>query len=182
MDTRPTMDAVRDYAEVLQAEAEELGLSTNSKIFAPVGGTSATPVIKALQASPQDGTTPLMSSTSTRAPCRYWRSKDGCKKGALCTYLHDTENMRGRCWACGGLKATSKETVRTKVKLAVVVIWRFPRRSTSSRRSRRWRRRTNVQLRGRVAKVSSQEFPNGTNGAVDGEKEPVKVVTPAVPG
>ena len=114
--SRLTMEAIRDYAEVLQVEAEELGLSTNAKIFAPADGTSATPAIKALQASPQHGATPLTSSTSTKALCKHWRSEDGCRRGASCTYLHDTENMRDR--------TTSKRTVRTRVKLAVVVIQR----------------------------------------------------------
>ena len=47
VDIRPTMEAIRDFAEVLQAEAEELALSTNAKMFSTV--PTAAPVLKALQ-------------------------------------------------------------------------------------------------------------------------------------
>ena len=35
--------------------------------------------------------------------CKFWRSDDGCRRGAACTYYaHDTSEMRGRCFGCGG--------------------------------------------------------------------------------
>ena len=101
VDTRPTMEAVRDYAEVLQAEAEELALVTNSKMFSTA--PTAAPVLKALQVAGQDGSSTLPASTSTKGPCRYWKTDEGCKRGAACTFQHDMEGMRGRCWSCGGM-------------------------------------------------------------------------------
>lgn len=79
VDTRPTMEAVRDYAEVLQAEAEELALVTNSKMFSTA--STAAPVLKALQVAGQDGSSTLPASTSTKGPCRYWKTDEGCKRG-----------------------------------------------------------------------------------------------------
>ena len=107
VDTRPTMEAVRDYAEVLQAEAEELALVTNSKMFSTA--PTAAPVLKALQVAGQDGSSTLPASTSTKGPCRYWKTDEGCKRGAACTFQHDMEGMRGRCWSCGGSNHLKKD-------------------------------------------------------------------------
>ena len=101
------MEAVRDYAEVLQAEAEELALVTNSKMFSTA--PTAAPVLKALQVAGQDGSSTLPASTSTKGPCRYWKTDEGCKRGAACTFQHDMEGMRGRCWSCGGSNHLKKD-------------------------------------------------------------------------
>ena len=52
---------------------------------------------------------PLPASTSTKSPCRY--SEEGCKRGAACTFQHDMEGMRGRCWSCGGSNHLKKERI-----------------------------------------------------------------------
>lgn len=39
----------------------------------------------------------------TEQVCKFWRGDDGCKKGSSCACTHDTADMKGRCFACGGL-------------------------------------------------------------------------------
>ena len=48
------------------------------------------------------GATENEERASGRAACKFWRSEEGCKRGASCTYVHDTSDMKNRCFGCGG--------------------------------------------------------------------------------
>eukprot|EP00435_Cladocopium_sp_Y103_P057305 s319_g19.t1 len=94
-------------------QAEELALSTNAKVFTT--SAAGNPVVKALQVPiTEPGSTPVVvSGTENKAPCRYWRSDEGCRRGQACTFRHDQE--RGRCWNCGS-QAHMKKDCPHKVK------------------------------------------------------------------
>ena len=36
--------------------------------------------------------------------CKFWKSDDGCRKGATCADVHENVDMKGRCYGCGGLR------------------------------------------------------------------------------
>ena len=41
------------------------------------------------------------ASTTSKGACRYWKTTEGCKRGSSCTFLHDTLDMKGKCFNCG---------------------------------------------------------------------------------
>ena len=118
VDHRPTMEAVQDLAEYLQAEAEELSLMQGVKAAAQhqaqpsasLGAGPGNPAVKAMNYGSQgaDSGEPDKAK-SHRAPCRFWKSDEGCKKGIECTYLHDATDMKGRCYGCGSTMHVKRE-------------------------------------------------------------------------
>ena len=127
------MEAVRDYAEVLQAEAEELALVTNSKMFSTA--PTAAPVLKALQVAGQDGSSTLPASTSTKGPCRYWKPMRVANGVRLALF-----SMTWKECVAGvghvGAQITSKRIVLTK-QLWVASTAAIPKRREGSVRSRK---------------------------------------------
>ena len=112
IDHRPTTAAVMDMAEYLQAEAEELALlhptkTTTTAVSNPQPNPGA-PAVKAMSYGNGGDQTQDRSKTG-RAPCRFWKTEEGCKKGAECTYLHDATDMKGRCFGCGSTLHVKKE-------------------------------------------------------------------------
>ena len=106
VDRRPTMGTIKDLAEYLQAESEELSLmmgmkaatSAHSSSTATTNPTGANPAVKAMTygnpGADQGETKPH------KAPCRFWKSDEGRRKRVECTYLHDATDMKGRCFGC----------------------------------------------------------------------------------
>ena len=64
---------------------------------------------------PPDGKV-LRAGSGQGAPCRFWGSDSGCRKGEGCGFQHDWAglNKTGRCFACSGL-GHSKKDCPTKV-------------------------------------------------------------------
>ena len=112
IDHRPTRESILEMSEYLQAEAEELTLSIGHKTSAPATTQSSTttPAVKALnygQNAAEVGETE--KARNHRAPCRFWKSEEGCRKGAECTYLHEATDMKGRCYGCGSTSHVKRE-------------------------------------------------------------------------
>ena len=109
VDQRPNLPAVQEYAEFLQAEAEDLSLMAGaSKVSSSAAATSmqssangatAVPAVKAVALANGGG-----SDEKAKPQCRYWGTSAGCRRGDSCTYSHSWEGLSkdGRCYGCSG--------------------------------------------------------------------------------
>lgn len=109
LDQRPQLPSVKEFAEYLQADAEELSLtlgttSTASKTTTSTQDsgptTSTTPAVKAMtQNSGKSG-----SGDRDRAKCRFWGTSQGCNRGDRCNFSHSWDGIdkAGRCFGCSG--------------------------------------------------------------------------------
>ena len=101
---RPT----KEFAEFLQAEAEDLALTMpqppSTKTTSPAAGTQpaggAQPTIKALGGGYGSGD----GQQKPKQACRYWGSSAGCKRGESCTFANSWEgiNKTDGCFHCSG--------------------------------------------------------------------------------
>eukprot|EP00435_Cladocopium_sp_Y103_P048968 s1287_g14.t1 len=107
LDTTPVSSSVVEFAEHLQAEAEQLMLATptsastlSTMTTASSSATTGTktkdlPSVKAFTAEKGE-------KTGERPKCRFWGTSVGCKRGDSCRFEHSWEGIqkRGRCWFC----------------------------------------------------------------------------------
>ena len=114
LDHRPCLGSSLEYAEYIQAECEELALSTTSSMAKtsnppssanqpPSGG--APPGLKAFALGASgDGQRGSTSSGKTSQPCKYWGSQGGCRRGEACGYFHSWDGIekKDRCYVCSG--------------------------------------------------------------------------------
>ena len=115
VDRRPTLTTTKEFAEFLQAEAEDLALTMPHPSSAKTTGSGAVlqpaagaqPTIKALGGGSGGGDGP----PKTKHPCRYWGTTGGCKRGETCTFAHAWEgiNKTGRCFHCSGENHFAKD-------------------------------------------------------------------------
>ena len=40
--------------------------------------------------------TSTTSGSTVKSPCMFWKTTEGCRRGAFCTFLHKTSGMEGR--------------------------------------------------------------------------------------
>ena len=102
LDNRPSMDEIRLFADFLLAEAEEMALNSSQ------GQNLGKPSVKSL--NPQEprevgqgsGGNPLNAAAVTsKTPCRFWMSEEGCKKADKCRYVHSfIDPKENRCFLC----------------------------------------------------------------------------------
>ena len=100
VDIRPVAPSIEQYAEYLQSEAEELslGIGLRSTTAGAQGATS----LKAMAGlDVPTSTTSASTGNTLKSPCKFWKTTEGCKRGAQCTFLHETSDMKGRCFNCG---------------------------------------------------------------------------------
>ena len=105
VDHAATLPSVRELAEYVQAEIEDMSLTMVVKLTGAAQVSTPTP-------QPASSSLKAMAATyggrenddraGMKPACRFWKSEDGCRRGAACTYAHDTSEMRGRCFGCGG--------------------------------------------------------------------------------
>ena len=110
IDTRPTLDNLKIFAEFLQAEAEELAMGSGTGV-----GQGKGPSLKAVATNPTSGTS-SMSWTSPsvgeqrenvagdKDTCRFWMTEKGCRRGDRCKFKHHRLSPKdNRCFHCSGL-------------------------------------------------------------------------------
>ena len=110
VDRQPSLPAVKDYAEFLQAEAEDLALMATSHQGTAKGASTAATSATAPQASVKafGGGGGLNGTESPekkpKQACRYWGTQEGCKRADSCTFAHswDNINKNNRCFHCSG--------------------------------------------------------------------------------
>ena len=109
VDVRPSALSIEQYAEYLQAEAEELSLGIGVK--ATTAGAAAGTTLKAMMGFEPQGSMPQGTAGTSlqKSPCRFWKTTEGCRRGAQCTFFHDTTEMKGRCYKCGGTSHMRKD-------------------------------------------------------------------------
>ena len=108
VDTRPTLENVKIFAEHLQAEAEEMSMGVGTG-----GGKGLS--LKAVAVQPTSGTS-TMTSTGTaggelreggagdKDACRFWMTEKGCRRGDRCKFKHCRLSPKeSRCFNCSGL-------------------------------------------------------------------------------
>ena len=115
VDRRPTLTTTKEFAEFLQAEAEDLALTlphpssakttSSGAVLQPVAG--AQPTIKALGGGVGGGD----GQSKSKQACRYWGTTAGCKRGESCTFAHSWEgvNKSDRCFHCSGENHFAKD-------------------------------------------------------------------------
>ena len=106
VDYAATVEAVMELSEYVQAEVEEVSLTTPMKLQpattnAGAAGTQPTTSVKAMASA--FGAVDSDDRPSQKSACKFWKSDEGCKRGSSCTYAHDNVDMKGRCFNCGGL-------------------------------------------------------------------------------
>ena len=115
LDGRPTHGQVAEFAEVLQAEAEQLVLMKNTTVLAQNSQENGKKkeMIKAaaLSGGGHSGGQQQQQRTNQgggqgdgppKAKCKFWGTTVGCKRGESCLYLHSWDGIqkKGRCWNC----------------------------------------------------------------------------------
>ena len=104
VDQRPLLPAVQEYAEFLQAEAEDLSLMTavpkpSSTTLPPTSSSTGAAVPAAVKAVALNGGG---TDEKGKPVCKFWGTSGGCRRGESCTYSHswDNINKEGRCYGC----------------------------------------------------------------------------------
>ena len=110
VDVRPQIATIKQFSEYLQAEAEELSLATalkTSSTTSTANPAQPAPGLKALAAGTTDPTAEAgeQKKRSFGAPCRFWGTGGGCKKGGSCSYAHSWDGLEknNRCFGCSGV-------------------------------------------------------------------------------
>ena len=108
VDIRPLALSIEQYAEYLQSEAEELSLGIGLR--ATTAGAAAPTSLKAMVGlDASTSTTSASALNPSKAPCKFWKTVDGCRRGSQCTFLHETTEMKGRCFNCGSSSHLRKD-------------------------------------------------------------------------
>ena len=107
LDFIPTNVKVADFAEALQAEAEQLSLMSASPTSTPTASLQDTKKkkeqIKAA-ALRSEGSPTSNDDGKGKSKCRLWGSTAGCRRGESCAFEHSWDGIqrKGRCWNCSG--------------------------------------------------------------------------------
>ena len=93
VDRTPQLDTVKEWAEYIQAELEELANAQAVPKAATSGQTASgvippvvAPAVKALTG---DSSKPWERKDGAKAPCRFWGTEEGCRRGEKCGFAHD---------------------------------------------------------------------------------------------
>eukprot|EP00435_Cladocopium_sp_Y103_P059052 s73_g21.t1 len=106
LDFIPTNAKVVDFAEALQAEAEQLSLMSASPTSSTTASTQDTKKKEQIKAAAlRSKRAPTTNEEGKGKPrCRFWGGTAGCRRGDSCAYEHSWEGIqrKGRCWHCSG--------------------------------------------------------------------------------
>ena len=118
LDTIPTEETVKTYAEHLLAELEQLMHRVRPKTAgAPrAGNQGGGPEVKAAFVDENKGE----GNPDGKSPgiCKYFRTDGGCRRGAACRWQHQAEPGEKRCYVCGATNHYAKDCTRKETKKA----------------------------------------------------------------
>ena len=117
VDVRPHLAKIKQFSEYLQAEAEELSLATALKTSSTTNAANPTQQAPGLKALATSGTKDAAAETGDQkkrsfgAPCRFWGTDGGCKKGSSCSYAHSWDGLKknNRCFGCSGVGHSKRD-------------------------------------------------------------------------
>ena len=145
LDQQPSTESVMVYSEYLQAEAEEIVLSglggpanppknpakPSVKMLGGVDDPSGVPKPPGLPNGGKglgkaDGSSGNVvggpsnaSSVTSTQPCKYWGSKEGCRRADKCKFVHGYLNPReNRCFNCSAEGHSKRDCPQGKRKVA----------------------------------------------------------------
>ena len=99
VDSTPTRETVGKFATHLLAEMEQIAhLDGSRKSTSKDTQKTAQPEVKIKKI--EEGKGEGKSGKGERAPCRFFISEEGCKKGKECAWQHTLDDKK-RCWNCG---------------------------------------------------------------------------------
>ena len=118
LDNQPNLRDVKLFSEFLLAEAEDMSINQAPKSQNPPQGQSK-PAVKMLNTGDGGfggggegkGLAPVNAAcVSSKNPCRFWMSDEGCKKGDKCRYVHTVlDPKENRCFNCSALGHGKRE-------------------------------------------------------------------------
>ena len=115
LDTIPTEETVKTYAEHLLAELEQLmhRLRPKTSGVPRAGNPGGAPQVKAAYVDEKKGD----GSPEGKSPgiCKYFRTDAGCRRGAACRWVHQAEPGEKRCYVCGATSHYAKDCARKEV-------------------------------------------------------------------
>ena len=117
VDVRPHLAKIKQFSEYLQAEAEELSLATALKTSSTTNAANPTQPAAGLKALATSGAKDPVAETGDQkkrsfgAPCRFWGTDGGCKKGGSCSYAHSWDGLEknNRCFGCSGVGHSKRD-------------------------------------------------------------------------
>ena len=101
IDTTPTETTVMTYANHLLAEVEQVAHQDKKKAEKTQPSASLDPKVKKFEERPGESKGGSKGGEKGGgAPCRFFLTEAGCKKGKGCSYQHQLDDQK-RCWNCG---------------------------------------------------------------------------------
>ena len=97
VDAVPTMKGIEQLAECLLAEFDQLSYSKRKQ-------DKVLPKIKKLEETKERGGKEGSSKKGEEnkpAPCRFFHTEQGCRRGKACKWSHEVKDDQKRCWTCG---------------------------------------------------------------------------------
>ena len=112
VDSTPTRDTVGKFATHLLAEIEQIAhLDSSKKSTSKDTPRTAQPEVKMKKI--EEGKGEGKSGKGVRAPCRFFLTEEGCRKGKECAWQHVLDDKK-RCWNCGGIDHFAPACTRPK--------------------------------------------------------------------
>ena len=122
VDTMPTQDGARAFAETLLAEGEVAYHAGESKPTAKVKAAQLPERVERPERMERPERFEKPEAGDHRGdhggkkgdgrrqtqPCKFFLTEEGCRRGANCSFAHEGEKA-GRCWTCGSTKHMKKD-------------------------------------------------------------------------
>ncbi|CAL1162674.1 unnamed protein product [Cladocopium goreaui] len=122
VDRAPSLGSVKEWAEYIQAELEELANAQTAGKATPSNPPALAPVLTqgnpAVKAFTGEGQKPWERPEGEKAPCRFWGTDEGCRRGEKCGFAHawGTLEKSSRCLLCSSTGHRKRDCPTAKPK------------------------------------------------------------------
>ncbi|CAL1144277.1 unnamed protein product [Cladocopium goreaui] len=122
VDRAPSLGSVKEWAEYIQAELEELANAQTAGKATPSNPPALAPVLTqgnpAVKAFTGEGQKPWERPEGEKAPCRFWGTDEGCRRGEKCGFAHawGTLEKSSRCLFCSSTGHRKRDCPTAKPK------------------------------------------------------------------